>query len=131
MVDFTHIVFLVGGYCFRWLTQHLLHRIAMRSQMGSHRAFDEARFQKEGNYLIPKMQNPPPPPTRKTDATTRMSAVLSAATTIDWSQYAGSTAILSLDGGQTWIIRDKTGKFASVTIDGLPKMPTTNNAAND
>lgn len=77
------------------------------------------------------MQNPPPPPTRKTDATTRMSAVLSAATTIDWSQYAGSTAILSLDGGQTWIIRDKTGKFASVTIDGLPKMPTTNNAAND
>lgn len=131
MVDFTHIVFLVGGYCFRWLTQHLLHRIAMRSQMGSHRAFDEARFQKEGNYLIPKMQNPPPPPTRKTDATTRMSAVLSAATTIDWSHYAGSTAILSLDGGQTWIIRDKTGKFASVTIDGLPKMPTTNNAAND
>ena len=93
--------------------------------------FDEARFQKEGNYLLPKMQNPPQPPPRKTDATTRMSAVLSAATTIDWSQYAGSTAILSLDGGQTWIIRDKTGKFASVTIDGLPKMPTTKDAAND
>lgn len=109
-----------AGYCFRWLTQQLLHRIAMRSQSV-----------KEGNYLLPKMQNPSPPPPRKTDATTRMSAVLSAATTIDWSQYAGSTAILSLDGGQTWIIRDKTGKFASVTIDGLPKMPTTKDAAND
>lgn len=120
-----------AGYCFRWLTQQLLHRIAMRSQSVSRSAFDEARFQKEGNYLLPKMENPPQPPPRKTDATTRMSAVLSAATTIDWSQYAGSTAILSLDGGQTWIIRDKTGKFASVTIDGLPKMPTTKDAAND
>lgn len=132
MVDFTHIVFLVGGYCFRWLTQHLLHRIAMRSQMGSHRAFDEARFQKEGNYLIPKMQNPPQPPHRKTEATTRMSAVLSAATTIDWSQYADGTAILSLDGGRTWIIRDKSGKFASATIDALPKKPKTQeDASND
>lgn len=127
MVDFTHIVFLVGGYCFRWLTQHLLHRTTLVSR-GS---FDEDRFREEGNYLIPKMQNPPPPPTRKTDATTRMSAVLSAATTIDWTQYADSTAILSLDGGQTWIIRDKSGKFASVTIEGLPKMPTKKDAAND
>lgn len=121
----------VAGYCFRWLTQHLLHRIAMLSQRSSLPVFDEARFQKEGNYLLPKMQNLSQPPPRKTNATTRMSTVLSAATTIDWSEYAGSTAILSLDGGQTWIIRDKSGKFASVTIDGLPKMPTTNNAAND
>lgn len=121
MVAVPYILCAVAGYCFRWLTQHLLHRIAMRSQRGSRPAFDEAFPQKEGNCLPP----------RKTDATTRMSTVLSAATTIDWSQYAGSTAILSLDGGETWIIRDKTGKFASVTIDGLPKMPTTNNAAND
>lgn len=131
MVAFPYILCVFAGYCFRWLTQHLLHRIAMRSQRSSLSVFDEARFQKEGNYLLPKMQNPPQPPPRKTDATTRMSAVLSAATTVDWSQYAGSTAILSLDGGQTWIIRDKTGKFASVTIDGLPKMPTTKDAAND
>jgi len=125
------LVAFVAGYCFRWLTQHLLHRIAMQGKRTSRPTFDEERFQKEGNYLLPKMQNPSPPPPRKTDATTRMSAVLSAATTIDWSQYAGSTAILSLDGGQTWIIRDKSGKFASVTIDGLPKMPTTKDAAND
>lgn len=131
MVAFPYILCAVVGYCFRWVAQHMLHSIAMRGKRGSLPAFDEARFQKEGNYLLPKMQNPPAPPPRKTDATTRMSAVLSAATTIDWSQYADSTAILSLDGGQTWIIRDKTGKFASVTIDGLPKMPTANNAAND
>lgn len=120
-----------AGYCFRWVTQHLLHRITMRSQRAQGLDFDEARFREEGNYLLPKMQNPPPPPTRKTDATTRMSAVLSAATTIDWSQYADSTTILSLDGGQTWIIRDKSGKFASVTIGGLPKMPTKKDASND
>ena len=93
--------------------------------------FDEARFQKEGKYLLPKMQNPPQPPPRKTDATTRMSAVLSAATTVDWSEYAGSTTILSLDGGQTWIIRDKSGKFATVNISGLPKMSQTKDAANN
>ena len=129
MVALPYILCALAGYCFRWLTQHLLHRIAMNSQRASPPTFEE-RFRKEVNYLIPAYENSPPPP-RKTDATTRMSTVLSAATTIDWSQYAGSTAILSLDGGQTWIIRDKTGKFASVTIDGLPKMPTTDNAAND
>ena len=113
MVALPYILCAVAGYCFRWLTQHLLHRIAMSSQRVPQ---------------LPKIQNPPPPPHRKTDATTRMSTALSAATTIDWSQYADSTSILSLDGGQTWIIRDKSGKFASVTIDGLPKMPTANNA---
>ena len=129
MVALPYILCAAAGYCFRWFTQHLLHRTAVQSQ----RAYPnlEKRFRKEGNYLLPKMENPPPPPPRKTDATTRVSAVLLAATAIDWSEYAGSTAILSLDGGQTWIIRDKTGKFASVTIDGLPKMPTANNAAND
>lgn len=113
MVALSYILCAFAGYCFRWATQQLLHRIAMSS---------------ERVPQVPRIQNSPPPPPRKTDATTRMSAVLSAATTIDWSEYADSTAIFSLDGGQTWRIRDKSGKFASVTIDGLPKMPTANNA---
>ena len=128
MVAFPYILCAVAGYCFRWVTQYLLNSVAMRSQRGSRPAFAEARFQKDGNYLL---RNPSQPPPRKTDVTTRMSAVLSAATTIDWSQYADSTTILSLDGGQTWIIRDKSGKFASVTIGGLPKMPTKKDASND
>lgn len=131
MVALPYILCAVAGYCFRWLTQHLLHRIAMRSQRDSRPAFDEVRFQKEGNYRLPKMQNPPAPPPRKTDAADRMSAVLSAATTINWAEYAGSTAILSIDGGQTWIIRDKSGKFATATISGLPKKPTSADADND
>jgi hypothetical protein len=100
-------VVFAAGYCFRWVTQHLLYRIAVRGQRVR---------------PLPKIKNPSPPPARKTDATTRMSEVLSAAITIDWSEYANSTAIFSLDGGQTWRIRDKSGKFATVTIEGLPKV---------
>lgn len=112
-----YILCAVAGYCFRWATQQMLHRIAVSSQRVP---------------PLPKIENPSQPPPRKTDATTRMSAVLSAATIIDWSQYADSTAILSLDGGQTWIIRDKSGKFASATIDALPKKPKTQqDASND
>jgi hypothetical protein len=124
------LVAFAAGYCFRWLTQHLLHRIATQGKRISRPAFDEARFQKEGNYLLPKMQNPSPPPPRKGTSETRIAQAVSAATLVDWSLIEPTDIIMSWDGGKTWMVRYKSGKFASVNIEGLSKKTSVEHDTN-
>lgn len=118
-----YILCAFAGYCFRWLTQHLLHRIAIRSQRASRPVFDEQRFREEGNYLLPKYSSPmlPPPPKRKGTDETRLIQAVSPAMLVDWSLIEPNDIILSWDGGKTWWVRYKSGNFASINIEGLAK----------
>ena len=122
MVALPYILCVFAGYCFRWATQYLLHRIAL-SQRASRPVFDEQRFREEGNYLLPKYPSPmpPPPPKRKGTDETRIAQAVSSAMLVDWSLIEPTDIIMSWDGGKTWMVRYKSGKFASVNIEGLAK----------
>lgn len=105
------LVAFAAGYCFRWLTQHLLHRIAMQSINTG-----------QGNRMpIYPSPTPPPPLKRKGTSETRIAQAVSAATLVDWSLIEPTDIIMSWDGGKTWMVRYKSGKFASVNIEGLSK----------
>jgi hypothetical protein len=113
MVDYFLVA--AAGYCFRWVTQRLLHRIALRSQRASRSVFDEQRFRE-----YPSPMSPPPPKRKGTDKT-RISQAVSPAMLVDWSLIEPNDIIMSWDGGKTWWVRYKNGKFATVNIEGLAK----------
>jgi hypothetical protein len=55
---------------------------------------------------------------------------VSAATIVDWSLIEPTDIIMSWDGGKTWVVRYKSGKFASVNIEGLAKKPSVEHDTN-
>lgn len=49
---------------------------------------------------------------------------------VDWSLIEPNDIILSWDGGKTWWVRYKSGKFATVNIEGLAKKPSAEHDTN-
>lgn len=97
----------VFGYFFRWAAQQLSKALLIRNM-------------KNGSRRLPSLENPPPPtPKRKTDDATPAVELVKVAAGIDWSQFVGVSVIASFDGGGSWVIRDKSGKFATVSVSDI------------